>query len=122
MNRADRKKYLIAQGAVYRAEIMLAKQDVQAVLQSQSLARSTLQQVARFAFSFIGNKSNAGLPGISLQTVLPLLTAAAAALTKRKPFFKTILRSTLMAAGAAGIAALIAKMKKSESESSDTTG
>lgn len=119
MNRADRKKYLIAQGAVYRAEIMLAKQDVHAGLQSQSLARSALQQVARVAFSFIGNKNNAGLSGISLQTVLPLLTAAAAALTKRKPFFKTILRSTLIAAGAAGVAALFAKNKKSSSENPD---
>lgn len=121
MNRADRKKYLIAQGAVYRAEILLAKQDVQAGLQSQSLARSALQQVARVAFSFIGNRSNAGLPGISLQTVLPLLTAAASALTKRKPFFKTILRSTLMAAAAAGIAALLAKNKKSGFNSSSVT-
>ncbi|HJV72778.1 MAG TPA: hypothetical protein VJ654_01025 [Noviherbaspirillum sp.] len=119
MNRADRKKYLIAQGAVYRAEIMLAKQDVHAGLQSQSLARSALQQVARVAFSFIANKGNAGLPGISLQTVLPLLTAAASVLSKRKPFLKTILRSTLMAAAAASIAALIAKSKKSTSEKLD---
>lgn len=118
MDRADRKKYLIAQGAVHRAEILLAKQsmkqDIHDRLQPTSLAGSTLQRVALGAFSLIRNRN-----GLDLQALLPLLTGVISFLAKRGPSRKALLRGVLTAGAAAGIAAFLSKKKKSEAEGAD---
>ncbi len=112
MNRADRKKQLIAQGAVYRAEVILAKQAMQVSLQPDSLAKSALHQIALAAFSLLKNRGAAALPGVNLQTVVPLVMAGVSALSKRKDLVKPVLRGALVAGAVAGVVAFIAKKKK----------
>lgn len=119
MNRADRKKQLIAQGALYRAQVMVARQFVQESLQPQVLARSALQQAALAVFSMIGKRHGMGLPALNLQTVLPLVTGAFSVLSKRKPLFKGVLRGALVAAAAAGVATLLLKKKKAARDATD---
>lgn len=112
MNRADRKKQLIAQGALYRAEVMLAKQATQEAAQPQALIGNTLPHLAFAALALFRKRNGNGLPGAFLPAVLPLVTGAVSALAKRKPSLKAILRSALIAGAAAGVVALVAKRKK----------
>lgn len=112
MNPADRKKQLIAQGAIYRAEVILARQAAKESLRPASLARSALQPIALAAFAAFKRRSVAGLPGINLRTLLPLFVSGVSALSKRKPLLKTIMRGAVIAGVAAGVVALISRKKK----------
>lgn len=111
MNRAERKKQLIAQGAFYRTEVILAKQAVQHGLQPQSLARSALQKIAPAALAMFASRKGAGKPGAPATARQPVMTAAVSALSKRKPLIKTALRGALVAGAAAGVAALLLKKR-----------
>lgn len=119
MNRADRKKFLIAQGAIYRAEVMLSKQALDASLQPEALARSALQQIAHGALSVLGKRGS--LPGINLQTLLPLAITGISALAKRKGLLKVLLRGAAVAGAAASVVALVARRKRTP-EAADNTG
>lgn len=119
MNRAERKKQLIAQGALYRAQTMVARQFVRESLHPQVLARSALQQAALAVFSAIGKRNGGGLPGMNLQTLLPLATGLYSALAKRKPLLKGVLRGALVAAAAAGVASLLLKKKTAARNATD---
>jgi hypothetical protein len=114
MNREDRKKQLIAQGAVYRAEVLLARQATEASLRPDSLARGILQQAAVMAIAMIRNRNVAGLPGMNLQTLLPIVMGGISALSKRKSLLKTIVRGAAIAGTAAGVAAIVSKKKKAK--------
>ncbi|HYD60359.1 MAG TPA: hypothetical protein VEC35_08390 [Noviherbaspirillum sp.] len=115
MNREDRKKQLIAQGAVYRAEVLLAKESAEASLRPDTLARSVLHQVTAAAIAaFRGG--NGGLPGVNLQTLLPIVMGGISALSKRKSLLKTAMRGAAMAGTAAGVVALVSRWKKSKRE------
>lgn len=116
MNRQDRKKQLIAEGAVYRAEILLSKQSAEASLRPDTLARSVLHQAAAAAITAFRGRNIAGLPGVNLQTLLPLVMGGISALSKRKTLLKTVLRGAVVAGTAAGVAALISRKKKSQPE------
>lgn len=109
VNRTDRKKQLIAEGALYRAEVMLAKQEMQASLRPESIAKSALQQAALIGFAALKTRHIAGLPGINLQTVLPLAMRGISALSKNKPLAKIILRGAIIAGGVAGLVRLFSK-------------
>ncbi|RZI44305.1 hypothetical protein EGT07_02450 [Herbaspirillum sp. HC18] len=118
MNREDRKKQLIAQGAVYRAEVLLAREAAEASLRPDSIARSVLQQAAILAIAVIRNRNIAGLPGLNLQTLLPLVMTGVSALSRHRSLLKTILRGAALAGTAAGVAALVAKKKKRQDAAS----
>lgn len=109
MKPSDRKKQLIAQGAVYRAEVILGKQAVRASLQPDSLAKSLLHRVALTALSAFRNRGGIGLTGANLQMLLPLV-GSVAALVRKKPLLK---RTLAAGAIAAGIAAIVARKRKS---------
>lgn len=109
MNRATRKKLLIAQGALHRAEIVMAKQAAQDNLGPGAVSRK-LPQFALFALALL--RGHKGVPGMSLSALLPVLTAGIAALAKGKSVFKPVIRSILIAGAVAGITALIAKSKR----------
>jgi hypothetical protein len=119
MNRADRKKQLITQGAVYRAEVILAKQATEASLRPDSLGRAALHQVAQTAFSILKNRNFNGLPGLNLQTVLPIVMGGISALSKRKSLVKTVARSAVFASVAAGVVALLSRRRKKATATSD---
>ena len=113
MNREDRKKQLIAQGAVYRAEVLLAKEFAEAGLRPDTLARSVLHQVAAAAIAaFRGG--NGGVPGVNLHTLLPIVMGGISALSKRKSLLKIAVRGAAVAGTAAGVAAHVARWKKSK--------
>lgn len=116
MNRQDRKKQLIAEGAVYRAEVLLAKQAAEDSLRPDTLARSMLHQVTAAAISAFRGGSVAGLPGVNLQTLLPIVMGGISALSKRKSLVKTLVRGAAVAGTAAGVVALVSRKKKIQPE------
>lgn len=119
MNRQDRKRQLIAQGAVYRAEILLAKQAAEDSLRPDTLARSVLHQAAAALIAAFRSGNIAGLPGMNLQTVLPIVMGGISALSKRKSLLKAVVRGTAVAGAAAGIVALVARRKKAKLQAAD---
>jgi len=112
MNREERKRQLIAQGAIYRAEVMLAKQAARASLRSGTLARSILHQAVGAAISAFRGGSRPGLAGVNLQTLLPIIMGGISALSKRKSLLKTIARGAAVASAAAGVVVLVSRKKK----------
>ena len=121
MNRADRKKQLIAQGALHRAEIVLAQQAVHDSLHPDSLARSALRHLARGAASTFRKRKAGGLP-IDLPTMLPLLISGISALAKAKPRVKKGAFGIAIAVAAAGIAVMFSKKKTATADMSETGG
>lgn len=121
MNRADRKKQLIAQGALYRAELLLAKEAAHASLQPDSLAKGAMQQIARTALAIFRRRNLTGLAGLAglaggnLQMALPLVITGVSALAKRKHLLKPV----LLAGAVAGVVALVMKKKKAGHTAAD---
>jgi hypothetical protein len=108
---ADRKKMLIAQGAVFRAEIMASKEIAHASLHPDSLAKGAINHIMLAALGAFKSRSGPSIAGISLQTVMPLLLSGMSMLSKNSRL-KPMMRAAL-AVGAAGIAAaLVWKRKK----------
>lgn len=121
MNREDRKRQLIAQGAVYRVELLLAKQTAEDGLRPDTLARSVLHQVAGALITAFRGGSIAGLPGVNLQTLVPIVMGGISALSKRKSLLKAIVRGTAVAGAAAGVVALVTRKKKARPQAADDT-
>ena len=107
-NAADRKKKLIAQGALYRVEVLHATQMTRASLRPDSLARGALHQLVGVALSIFSKKTGGGL-GAGVQTLLPLLLSAAPALLRKKSLWKSAWRGTFVAAGIAATAVFLSK-------------
>jgi len=122
MNREQRKRQLIAQGAIYRAEVLLAKQAAEESLRPDTLARSVLQQgAAAVIAAFRGSNGDGIGAGVNLQTLLPLLMGGLSALSKHQSLLKTIVRGAAFAGTAASLAALVSRKKKSPAEQSAET-
>ena len=119
MNREDRKRQLIAQGAVYRAEILIAKQAAEDSLRPDTLARNVLHQAAGALIGAFRNRNMGGLPGVNLQTLLPIIMGGVSALAKRKSLLKTVVRGAAVAGTVAGVVALVARKKKPKLEQAD---
>jgi len=105
---ALRKKELIVQGALYRADLSLATKSVRANLNTESLATNLITEIAMAAFSAL--KSRTGLKVTNLQTVLPLVLSGVSLLSK-KAVIRPILRGVAIAASVAGIAAFVLKVR-----------
>lgn len=121
MNREDRKRQLIAQGAIYRVELLLAKQAAEDGLRPDTLARSVLHQAAGALITAFRGGSIAGQPGVNLQTLLPIVMGGISALSKRKSLLKAIVRGTAVAGAAAGLVALVTRKKKARPQAADDT-
>lgn len=119
MNRATCKKLLVAQGALHRAEMVMAKQTARESLRPGAISRK-LPQFALFALAALRGHKGGGMPGMSLPALLPALTAGIAALAKGKSVFKPVIRSIIVAGAVAGIASLITKNKQQAAP--DATG
>lgn len=119
MKREDRKRQLIAQGAVYRAEILLARQATEDSLRPDTLARSVLHQAAGALIGAFRGGNIGGLPGVNLQTLLPLVMGTISALSKRKSLLKTVVRGAAVAGTAAGLIALVSRKKKQKPGQAD---
>lgn len=114
MNTADRKKQLIAQGRVYRAEVVVAKEEVRSGLRPDSIAAAALNQVALIALAAFRNR--VGGAGINLATLLPLAASGVSALSKKKNVLKSVLRGVLVAGVVASVVALARKKKRQQPE------
>jgi len=112
MNNADRKRQLIAQGRIYRAEVMHEKEAVREGLHPESMTRRIMSQVALAGLAALRARSGIGLPGLNLGTALPVVIRGVSMLAKRKALIKPLLKSTAIAGTAAGIIALLAFRKK----------
>lgn len=119
MNPADRKKQLIAQGAVHRVEVLHAKQMTRAGLRPDSLARGALRQLAGVALAVAGKKTGIGLAGADAQTLLPLLLSAGSAFLRKKSLRKPLLQGVLIAGSVAAVAVFFSKKKKTVPENPD---
>jgi hypothetical protein len=117
---AQRKRQLLAEGAVYRASLAASLHDARQSLRADSL----LQRAAGFAASTVlgmlkGHRDPGGISGIGgLQGMLPLAIEAFS-LVAKKPFLKNILRIAAIAAAAAGVAKVFLRKKSSTSDSAE---
>lgn len=114
MNRSDRKRKLIAEGRVWRAEVLHSKEAVREGLRPDSMAHRVLGQVAVAGLAVLRAKSGAGLglPGINLGTILPLVVSGVSALAKRKTLVRPALRGAAIAGAAAAVAAFLFRRGK----------
>lgn len=92
MTHEERKRKVLAQGALYRLGVMEAREVVRHNLRPESLAKGALSRAAHFATSFFGGgktlqsiKSLAavGLDGASLKSVTPLLLTGLSLVPRR---------------------------------------
>ncbi|MBV8622802.1 MAG: hypothetical protein JO174_04870 [Herbaspirillum sp.] len=92
MTHEERKRKVLAQGALYRLGVMEARQVVRENLSAESLAKGALSRVGHFAASLFGGGktirsiksiASGGLGGINLQSVTPLLVTGASLLSRR---------------------------------------
>jgi hypothetical protein len=114
VNQEERKSQLIAQGALHRAQIVMAKDSVRTGLQPQALARGAMQQLAVNVSSAFRKPGSTGLSIDRLQTALPLLIAAVSGLMKfksRKPVLKTVMGSIVAAAVTVVVTAAVSRRK-----------
>jgi len=111
MNRPDRKKLLIAQGAAYRADAAQAKRRVRDSLHPEAAARGALDRAAVAAQTLLRYRGMA-------QTLLPLLMTGASALAKKGALPKSLRRTLAVGAGAAAFS-FIWRLNKSRSAAAD---
>lgn len=92
MTHEERKRKVLAQGALYRLGVMEAREVVRESLSAESLAKGALSRVGRFAASLVGGGktmrsiksiASGGLGGVNLQSVTPLLVTGASLLSRR---------------------------------------
>ncbi len=92
MTHEERKRKVLAQGALYRLGVMEARQVVRENLSAESLAKGALSRVGHFAASLFGGGkavqsiksiASGGLGGVNLQSVTPLLVTGASLLSRR---------------------------------------
>lgn len=118
LNRTDRKKHLIAQGAVYRAEVMFAKQEVQASLRPETIARNAVHHAMLVGLAALKARNIAGMPGMNLQNLLPLAMSGISAISKNKALVKTVLRGAVIAGSVAGVVKVLSRKQKTKAAAS----
>ena len=107
-----RKRQLIAQGAIYRTEVMLARQAVRDSLQPDTLAKSAVHKAGLAALAAFRNRNAFGVAGLDLQTVLPLAMTGISLLIRKKSLVRPLLRGAAVSGLIAGVVALWVRKKK----------
>jgi hypothetical protein len=113
---AQRKKMLVAQGAVYRLGVIESRNAVQANLQADMLAKGAIDHLMAGMSGAFGNAFGiaTGLKNFTLadaKTLLPFLISTASLLSRNKALLKPVIVGAvaLMAAGA--VAFFVSKKK-----------
>lgn len=83
LDRAARKKELIALGAMRRAELVVERESLRAAVQPQVLGRVAMQRVADAALGVASRKTGLPLAGIDVASVVPMVAAGISAFRKR---------------------------------------
>jgi hypothetical protein len=116
---AQRKRKLLAEGAVYRAGLAASMQDVRHNLSADSLARRAAGFVATTALGMVKKRAGIGIGGgIGMQSLLPLAIEAFSLFSK-KPYLKKMLRTAAIVAAVAGAANMFMRKKKSPQQESE---
>jgi hypothetical protein len=124
MKTTDRKRQLIAEGRVYRAEALMAKEAVRVAMQPDALVRGVVGQAAMTGMSLLRSKEGFNA---AFQTGLPLAPSELASFVPiamrvwdMLPKNRSALRPGLLGAGvAAGVAAWIFTKRKRRPVSAD---
>lgn len=98
MDRSDQKKLLIAQGSLYRSEVILGRRTVRASMGSTALARGVVQRLAVGGLTAFLGRSGA-IAG-SLPLFLPLVMRAVSFLAGHKRVRTGVLPVAAMSAAA----------------------
>ena len=114
MNTADRKRQLIAEGRIWRAEVLHSKEVVREGLRPDSMARRVLGQVAIAGLAALRAKGGIGLGSINLATVLPIVLSGVSALARNKSLVKPALRGAVIAGAVAAAARFLFRRRKAE--------
>jgi hypothetical protein len=104
----ERKKSILAEGAIYRLGIMDAKQLISANLEANALAKSAMHQIGSAAYAAFRN--GALLTGIKPQSILPLIITGVSALSRRS-LLKPLLRGAVVLGTLAAVAVFAVKRK-----------
>lgn len=105
----ERKRLLIAQGALYRIGIRESRAEMQAGLSVEAIAKSALGHVAMGALSAL--KGGAIFKSGTLQLLLPLVISGISKLSK-KTSLKSVGRGALIATAVALVTRLILRKRK----------
>jgi hypothetical protein len=109
----QKKKLLIAQGAMFRLGLIESTQAVRTNLQPDMLARSALNNLMTGASSALGHGfSLKSLSGTNLQTLLPIAISVISLLLKRRSLIKPSLVGAVAIGAASTIARFISTIKK----------
>lgn len=115
---ADRKKMLVAQGALFRSEIIEAKEVARTSLHPEALAKSAVHRLGRAALVAFAGRAAPGIAGIDWQTVLPLVIGGVSAVAK-KTGRKSLMRGVLVLGAAGAIASLVLRRKNASRADTD---
>lgn len=113
---AQRKAQLVAEGKVFRTRISSAKEAVKAGVQAESLTKAAISHIAAAAFALIGSRG--GIPGVNLQTVVPLLVGGISALSK-KALLKPVLAGAVVLGSLGAVASYVIRKKKARAEAGE---
>lgn len=128
MTHQERKRKVLAQGALYRLGVMEARQVVRESLSAESLAKGALSRVGHFAVSLVGggkamqsikSLGAGGLANLNLQSLTPLLMTGVSLLSRRW------LRKPMMYGGvvaAVGGLAYYLSQRRQHEDNSDNAG
>lgn len=117
---AQRKKMLMAQGAVYRLGIIESRSAVQANLQADMLAKGAIDHVMAGVSGAFGNAFGiaTGLKNFTLadaKTLLPFLISTVSLLSKKKALLKLVIVGAVALTAAGAVAFFVSKKKPAES-------
>lgn len=108
---ADRKKILVAQGALFRSEIIDAKEAARVSLHPDNLAKGALHRLMHAAVTAFASRTIPGIAGLDWETILPLVISGVSVLSKT-PARKKLMRGALVLGAAGVVASLVLNRKK----------
>lgn len=109
---AQRKKMLLVEGAIYRYEIMNARETVRSSLHATALAKSAIGHFTATASAAVENIFNLrNLQHGGLKTLLPLVMTGVSLLSKRG-LVRPVLKVTLILGAAVAAAYVVVRKKR----------
>lgn len=116
LDRATRKKELVALGAMHRAELVVGREAVRAAAQPQVLGRAALQQVTGTVLGVASRKTGLDLSRLDYASILPLLAGIAPLLRGRGGLIRLLLKGGAVTGAVAGIVAYLRREKRQTGE------
>lgn len=109
-SRAERKRYLLEEGAIFRAEIIACRGVVRSRMSSGSISKNLFGRIAGMAYSMASKQSNL-FSASRLQSLAPLLVTGVTLLSKRY-VRKSLIVGSVVVAGLGAAAYFSSKNNK----------